>query len=95
MTEDHTVEKATSEKIESLEKNYGLKVRYLPPPPPEAIVSIFDGKEAFVTISATADLEETPALWSNNSCFVAIIQSYFRDKWKAAHNKVLQPRFES
>ncbi len=77
---------------EALEVAYKLmnawktfEVRYFSSPP-EAIVAIFDGKQASVTLSAAAHLNEASALWSNNSSFIALAQNYFESKWKTSSN---------
>ena len=44
-------------------------------------MSIFDRKQAFVTVSATAHLTGTESLWSNNTSFIALAQAYFESKW--------------
>jgi len=51
---------------------------------PPAVVSIFDSKKAYVTLSATAQLAEASALWSHNPSFVALAQAYFESKWSKA-----------
>ncbi len=83
------VEKHVPDK-EALEIVYKLmnvwktfEVRYFPSPP-EAIVTIFDGKQASVTLSSIAHLKEASALWSNNSSYIALAQNYFDNKWKTS-----------
>ncbi|MFB3888985.1 MAG: TrmB family transcriptional regulator [Candidatus Bathyarchaeia archaeon] len=61
---------------------------------PKAMVSIFDGKEAFVKISTTVHLKGTPALWSNDGSFVVLAQNYFECNWNSAGvsgNRQLSP----
>ena len=70
--------------MKALSRNPLFQVRYLPSPPPKATVCIIDEKGAFVTISATANLADTSALWSDNECFLAIMQNYFENKWNSA-----------
>ena len=79
-TEKHVAEKAALDKVLSLERNPRFKIKYFFESP-QAIVSIFDQKEAFVSLSATAQLGETSVIWSNNSSFIALAQSYFETKW--------------
>jgi sugar-specific transcriptional regulator TrmB len=64
----------------------GFEIRYIGEEP-ETVVSILDGKQAFVTLSSTALFKETLALLSSNSCFVALAQSYFELKWNMAQQK--------
>ena len=66
--------------LQSLLTNSGFEVKFFPEAP-EAIVSIFDGKEASVTLSAIANTAKASALWSNDLSFVALTQSYFKTKW--------------
>jgi hypothetical protein len=42
-----------------------------------------DDKEVLIITSATGTLE-TSALWSNNSCLVALAKSFFENLWQLA-----------
>jgi sugar-specific transcriptional regulator TrmB len=83
--EKHVVEKAAFGIVQTLTRNPRIEVRYFPDAP-EAIVSIFDRKEASVTISAIANLGTASALWSNDASFVALSQNYFENKWNNSTN---------
>jgi sugar-specific transcriptional regulator TrmB len=86
VTQKHTLQHAVLKIMQMLQKNPDFKVRYFPNPP-EAIITIIDKKEAFVTMSATAHLKEAAALQSNNPCFVALAQNYFQNKWDKAQKE--------
>jgi sugar-specific transcriptional regulator TrmB len=84
--EEHIIESKALKKLRALAQYENFKVKYFVSPPP-AIVNIFDNSEAYVTMSATAQLNEASALRSNNSSFVALAQNYFKDKWNSATTK--------
>ena len=75
-TKKHRPEKAALEIIAELSKNPNFQVRYFSSPTP-AICSLFDGKEVYISLSATANMSGSEGLWSNNHCLVAIAQAYF------------------
>lgn len=79
-TEKHEPETAALEVVRGLMKTSDFEVKYFTGPS-QAIVTIIDGKQAMVTLSATAPLMGTASLWSTNTCFVALAQSYFESKW--------------
>ncbi len=79
VAEKHSPEKTAIAIVNSLAKNSNFEFKYCTRP--KTIISIFDEKEAMVTISATADLEGTSSLWSNDSAFIDLAQNYFRNKW--------------
>lgn len=81
VTEDHLPDEAVMKMVQKLSKRPVFQVRWLLSSSLEAIMTIVDKKEAYVTLSATADLAESPALWSNNNCIIAVLQNYFEDKW--------------
>ena len=69
--------------MEKLGGNPKFQVKFLDKAP-AAIVTIFDGKEACVTLSALPQHAEGSTLWSTDSSFIALAQSHFEEKWKAA-----------
>ena len=79
-TEKHTPEKAALKIVDALSDNPGFQVRYFPQSP-DAIVTIVDNKEAFISLSATARDNATSSVWSNNSSFVGLAKNYFETKW--------------
>jgi sugar-specific transcriptional regulator TrmB len=85
-TEEPMIEAKALKKLRTLTQYENFEVKYFDSPPP-AIVSIFDNNEAYVTMSATAQLNESSALRSSNSSFVALAQNYFKDKWNSATTK--------
>jgi len=82
-TERPAAEKAVYELVERLMKTGGFEVKCFSDAP-AAVVSIFDGREASVTLSAIAHTPQASALWSNDACFVALAQSYFETKWHSS-----------
>jgi HTH-type transcriptional regulator, sugar sensing transcriptional regulator len=79
-TEKHETEKAVQGIVQNLMANGEFEVRCFSDEP-EAVVSIFDGKEASFTMSDTAHTQKASALWSNDLSFVAVTQAYFNQKW--------------
>lgn len=79
--EKHVAENSALEITRNLAINQNFDLRFFSCAP-EAVVSIFDGKEASITISKTANFAKTSALWSNDTSFVALARSYFENKWK-------------
>jgi sugar-specific transcriptional regulator TrmB len=82
VTQKPKVRKAILE-LEEFKKNPNFEVRYIPTQP-QAVLSIYDEKEVFMTISATAALGESPTLWSSNPSFLATSQEYFESMWTTA-----------
>ena len=78
--EKHVVEKAALEIVQKFAKNPGFEVKFFPDPA-DAIVVIFDKKQAFVITSATANLSGASSLCSTNPSFVVLAQNYFDFKW--------------
>jgi sugar-specific transcriptional regulator TrmB len=93
VTEQQEYEQSIQEMLNSLVMQPGFEIRYLSEQP-ESVVSILDGDQAIVTLSSTAPFNETSALLSGNSCFVALAQSYFKVKWRSAQQKnILKPYY--
>jgi hypothetical protein len=46
-----------------------------------------DEKEVFIIAEPTVELSESPALWSNNSSLVNIVEDYFEILWMTALEK--------
>jgi sugar-specific transcriptional regulator TrmB len=82
-TDKHVPEEKAGKILQKLARNPNFKVKFFDEAP-LAIVSIFDSKEAFVTLSATSHLEGTSSIWSSNPCFIALAQSYFEKEWNNA-----------
>jgi len=70
------------EEVLAIEKQAGEVTRFLSAPPPSLIL-LMDDKEVLIITSATGTLE-TSALWSNNSCLVALAKSFFENLWQLA-----------
>jgi hypothetical protein len=71
------------ENLQTLSEDPDFEVKCFEGNPP-AIVSIFDNKKAYVTLSATAQLAESSAIWSSNPSFIALAQNYFESEWSKA-----------
>jgi len=52
--------------------------------PPKTVMTIYDKKEVFIYINPTADLTESPALWSNNPSLVTMADDCFETLWNTA-----------
>jgi sugar-specific transcriptional regulator TrmB len=70
-----------TENIEKLTKTGDFEVRHVIGPP-RIVLSIYDNKEALITTSAEGALAASPALWTNNSSLVMILQEYFDALWR-------------
>ena len=81
--EKHLPQNGALEITRNLTKVKNFEVRFFSCTP-EALISIFDAKEASVAISKTANLARASALWSNDSGFVALARNYFENMWNNA-----------
>jgi sugar-specific transcriptional regulator TrmB len=79
-TNRHIPQRKAQEIIEDLSADHNFQVKYFDGST-EAIVSVYDNKEACVMMTATAHLSGASAIWSNNACFIALAQNYFENKW--------------
>jgi sugar-specific transcriptional regulator TrmB len=70
-------------KIKSLITEANFELRYIFSPP-KAYVTIFDKKEAFVTLYPDASLKESPAINTSHNGFLAILQDHFESVWNTA-----------
>jgi len=82
-TNRHVPHKRALKTIQNLMEDPNFEVKYFDGVP-STIVTIFDNKEASVTLSETATDAVASAVWSNNPCFVSLVQSYFENKWNQA-----------
>jgi sugar-specific transcriptional regulator TrmB len=69
--------------VKDFKKNPSYRLRYVLKSP-SAVVTVYDKKELLIVTSPTADLAESPALLSNNSSLLKIIQDYFEILWITA-----------
>jgi len=81
--EKHVAQNGALEVVKNLSKSESFEVRFFSYTP-EAVVSIFDSKEASVTISNTANSSKARALWSNDNGFVTLARHYFENMWSNA-----------
>jgi sugar-specific transcriptional regulator TrmB len=84
--EQPITEKTAVKALQTLLGHPNFKIKYFSGSP-EAIVGTFDKKEAHISISTTTHLEGSAGLWSNNSSFVALSQSYFENIWNNAQEQ--------
>jgi len=52
--------------------------------PPKTVMAIYDKKEVFIYTEPTADMMESPALWSNNPGVVNLTVDHFEILWMRA-----------
>ena len=52
--------------------------------PPKTVMAMYDKKEVYIYVIPTANMTESPALWSNNPSLVAMAEDSFETKWKTA-----------
>lgn len=82
-TEMPVAEKEVCEIVERLMENDGFEVKCFSDAT-AAVVSVFDGREASVSLSEVAHTPWASALWSNDACFVALAQNYFDTRWSSS-----------
>jgi sugar-specific transcriptional regulator TrmB len=76
----------SEKKIESIKKFWRApwaEIRYLPIVP-RTVMAMYDKREAFVFTKPNAQLNESPALWSNVPSLVAMADDYFEILWSTA-----------
>ena len=59
------------------------KIRYIPSFP-KTVMANYDNKEVFIFTKPTADLKDSPALWSNDPSILGITHDYFEILWITA-----------
>jgi sugar-specific transcriptional regulator TrmB len=52
--------------------------------PPKTVMALYDKKEVYIYLMPSADMTDSPALWSNNPSIVAMAEDYFETLWKTA-----------
>jgi sugar-specific transcriptional regulator TrmB len=88
--EKNGAQKKAIDIVEALSKNPRFEVRYFEKTP-EALVTIVDNKEAFMTMTSVAHLGKADALWSNETSFVALARNFFIDQWNKKPKEISQP----
>jgi sugar-specific transcriptional regulator TrmB len=76
-------EKLLSDITKHLKQHSNFKIKYLLKAP-EALISIYDKKEAWVCTCTHPVLEECATLRTNNPCLLAILQDCFEMMWLRA-----------
>jgi sugar-specific transcriptional regulator TrmB len=59
------------------------KIRYVPSFP-KTVMAKYDNKEVFIFTKPTADLKDSPALWSNDPSIIGMTNDYFEILWITA-----------
>jgi len=90
ITEKPEDENSLPERIKALEQDPLYRIRYALTPP-LAPLMIIDNKEVTIVTSASADLDESPTLCSNNPNLVAVFRDYFEKAWTAAIEAKIKP----
>jgi sugar-specific transcriptional regulator TrmB len=83
--ERHVLEKKSSGIVRALAKNPRFEVKFFFGSA-DAVVVIYDRKQAFVITSVTANLAGASSLCSTNSSFVALAQHYFESMWNNSNS---------
>jgi hypothetical protein len=74
---------ANGEMIENFARNSNFWLRTVTPPV-DIRLSVFDRKEVFIATQVNINAAESPALWTNSSTMIPILEDYFKMKWKIA-----------
>lgn len=53
---------------------------------PRTVMALYDKKEVYIYIIPTADMTESPALWSDNPSLVAMAEECFETKWRTTQD---------
>lgn len=67
-------------------KSPNARIKYVQSPP-KTVMAIYDKREVFIYVEPTADLTESPALWSNNPSVVTMAADCFEIQWMTALEK--------
>jgi sugar-specific transcriptional regulator TrmB len=59
------------------------EIKYIPTVP-RTVMAMYDKKEVFIFIKPTAEMNESPALWSNNPSLLAMAEDCFEILWSTA-----------
>ena len=51
---------------------------------PKTVMVNYDNKEVFIFTKPTAELNDSPALWSNDPCIINMAEDYFEILWITA-----------
>jgi sugar-specific transcriptional regulator TrmB len=51
---------------------------------PRTVMALYDKKEVYIYLLTSAEIIDSPSLWSNNPNIVAMAEDYFETLWKAA-----------
>ena len=86
ITEKSAPSNLQSEALGVLAKAPKFRVGYIANPFAERF-GIFDGKELFIATVTKPNAGESPALWTNNSGLIRILEDYFKMKWKTKIGK--------
>jgi sugar-specific transcriptional regulator TrmB len=79
-----TKEKDNDGIINKFKKKGQFEVRFAFYPPP-ATMTIWDGKEASISLLPKPNPHHTSSLWSNNSGLIAVFHDYFETVWRDSY----------
>ena len=65
-------------------KSPSAEIRFTPTTP-KTVMVMYDKKEVFIYVDSEANLEDSPALWSNNPGLVTLAEDHFETLWSIAH----------
>ena len=78
-----SIEEIQCESIKDFWRAPRAEIRYIPTVP-RTVMAMYDKRELFVFTKPTAQITESPALWSNVPNLVAMADDYFRMLWGTA-----------
>jgi sugar-specific transcriptional regulator TrmB len=70
----------SSKLLEKLQENPNFEVKFVRIGIP-ACLGIYDEREVRISVEKRSDICDSPAYWSNNPVFVALLKSYFEIIW--------------
>ena len=76
-------EEAVSETLTTTWKKPSAEIRYVSIIP-KIVMVMYDKKEVLIYTDPTADLDKSPALWSNDRSLLAMAEFFFEALWKRA-----------
>lgn len=59
---------------------------------PKTVFGLYDDKELFIIVNPAMDISGSPALWTNNSSLISLVQDYFEMLWQTASEIPSKPK---
>lgn len=87
-----SIEESLLDLVKDTWKTPFAEIKYLPTIP-KTVMAIYDKKQVFIFVERYANLEDSAALWSNNSNLVSMANDFFEILWITAldpHYKIHQ-----